>query len=136
MRAERRFALDARSPGAARRFVHDALSGHLTSARLDDVVLATSELVTNAVLHAGTPLTVVVDADEDGGAYRWVRVSVADGDPDPPVLQPADTEAITGRGLLIVEALCERWGYGPRPDHEPGKQVWAQLETSRHDGSR
>lgn len=130
MRLERAFEDDARSPGAARRFVHDALAAHVPTSSLDDVVLATSELVTNAVLHAQTPLIVVVDYDENGGTVHSVRVSVADGDPGPPVQQPPDTQAITGRGLQIVEALAERWGYGPRVDHEPGKQVWATLNVN------
>ncbi|HKY15201.1 MAG TPA: ATP-binding protein [Microthrixaceae bacterium] len=128
MKVQQLFALDARSPGAARRFVRHTLGDRVASGALDDIVLATSELVTNAILHARTELTLVVDVEEHDGAIRSVSLSVADGDPSPPVPQPFSPESVSGRGLLIIDALAERWGYGPRPDDEPGKQVWATLD--------
>ncbi|MFD3976796.1 ATP-binding protein [Streptomyces cyaneofuscatus] len=46
----------------------------------------------------------------------------------PELIKPADDET-SGRGLLIVDALAERWGVRPR---NPGKTVWAQLCTGAH----
>jgi hypothetical protein len=103
----------------------------------EPVELVVSELVTNAVkvsvgTGGGTP---------DEGAWlapRWVTLFLAsdrhqvlvqiwDGDPAPP--QPADVDenADSGRGLLLVEALSEDWGwYWPEGRHQ-GKWVWAAV---------
>jgi len=92
----------------ARRLVRDTLVGW----RLDDVaelaVLAVSELVTNALVHAGTPSRVELDLD----ATR-VRLSVRDSHPERTLaLVPdrPDDAAEGGRGLLITAALAPVWG--------------------------
>ena len=84
-------------------------------------MLLTSELVTNAVLHAATPFDVTVAMD-DGG----VRVTVVDGAGAhaPQVQHPAPTDT-NGRGLLIVEHLATAWGTDDT-DHG-GKAVWFTL---------
>ena len=61
-----------------------------------------SELATNAVRHAHTPFEVVVQTD------GYVRIEVEDRSTDPPVRKPPSEEG--GRGLAIVEQLCDRWG--------------------------
>ncbi len=53
-----------------------------------------------------------------------MRVEVADHDPALPVQQHPPAEAVTGRGLLIVDALATRWGVEPAAD---GKTVWFEL---------
>ena len=86
-------------------------------------VLLTSELVTNAVLHGLTPVTVLVSDD----GVR-VRVEVADGRPGPlslPSEGPA-ADRISGRGLGIVDHLADRWGCRPQQD-PAGKVVWFEL---------
>lgn len=103
----------------ARRFVAAALDelglGHLQ----DGAVLAVSELVTNAVLHARTAVDVTVDADE-----ARVRVSVGDLSADLPVVRSYGAQATTGRGLSMVRALVDDLGVTAR---ETGKTVWFTL---------
>jgi ABC-type transporter Mla MlaB component len=90
------------------------LDGRPSSAQ----VLA-SELVTNGVRHARTPLGFSITLRGE-----TVRVSVQDWAPAP-VRQrsPAETD-LHGRGLIVVEAIAERWGSVPLGD---GKVVWAEL---------
>jgi anti-sigma regulatory factor (Ser/Thr protein kinase) len=116
---------------AARRFVRDTLRGWIVSepapagrGLIDDAVLLTSELVTNAVVHAGTP--VQVECRLAGGA---VEVVVSDGHPARWVPEPAENEIspaerTSGRGLLLPSALASAWGvtYGPA-----SKSVWFRL---------
>lgn len=106
----------------ARFYVRAALVYHDLGDFAQDAEAVTSELVTNAVEHAGAPqfgLQVV----HLGGPAR-VAVMVTDPSPLPPVKRnpPGDTEH--GRGLHIVEALSARWGWQPAP---PGKAVYAIL---------
>ncbi|HEY2429970.1 MAG TPA: SpoIIE family protein phosphatase [Acidimicrobiales bacterium] len=88
----------------------------------DDAVLVVSELVTNALLHAGGCDGVTVIPLADG-----VRLEVADSRPVPPVLGLASLsslDAMTGRGLRLVSSVAARWGAEARG---PGKVVWAEV---------
>ncbi len=65
--------------------------------------------------------------------YRRVLVEVWDGGPGIPVLgDPAD-DAVSGRGLMLVDALCGHWGWypvrneGPGRPRSRGKVVWGTL---------
>ena len=91
---------------------------------MDDAVLLTSELVTNAVVHAGTAVQVTCRL-ADGA----VEIVVSDGHPGrlvPEALgcDPAATERTGGRGLLMPAALASAWGvaYG-----RASKAVWFRL---------
>jgi anti-sigma regulatory factor (Ser/Thr protein kinase) len=90
----------------------------------DDVELLVSELVTNATQAScltgrTTPVRMWLLADEaqalilvwDASSQRPVRASVSEDDE-------------SGRGLLLVEAISDDWGYFP---HEAGKVVWARA---------
>ncbi|WP_406349356.1 ATP-binding protein [Streptomyces sp. NBC_00144] len=70
-----------------------------------DVVLAVSELVTNAVQHGhgGIGLRVECTADE-------LRVDVTDENHAPAVLRAAGDDDVSGRGLLLVAMLAKEWG--------------------------
>ena len=81
--------------------------------------LLTSELVTNAVLHARTSANVLVER-RDG----CIRVGVRDKSATPPVMRAAPHESATGRGLAFVDALSDRWGYDAVVG---GKVVWFEM---------
>lgn len=85
----------------------------------DDVTLVVSEMVTNAVRHAAPPVALELRAE----AGR-VLICVHDGTPEPPERRPAPSDAEGGRGLLLVDLICE--AHGVR-SHPPGKTVWAAV---------
>lgn len=117
---EAEFPWSGRSPGQARHFVVDTLAAWGCWALLDDAALITTELATNAVLHAQTGLSVVVSRREG-----TIRIAVRDSSlvrPQPRQASPLET---SGRGLRLVAALAARWGSGLVPD---GKEIWAELE--------
>ena len=100
--------------------------GVLTAWDADDLEWELSQLltevVTNAVLHAGTPLRVVLE--QDGTAGR-LRCEVSDGSPVRPRLRHHSAEATTGRGLQLLESVAASWGVQPMGG---GKTVWFELD--------
>ncbi|MFF7634621.1 ATP-binding protein [Kitasatospora sp. NPDC008050] len=108
------------SPATARRLLLDFLSGVRDGERFADTgQLLVSELVTNALVHATKRdqkirLRLEVDADQ-----LWVTVEDAS---DKVPQRRTDTDGESGRGLLLVTALSDAWGWGPREG--VGKQVW------------
>jgi CheY-like chemotaxis protein len=113
------------SPAAARRFVEDTLEEWDCGEQLDTVKLLVSEVVANAVVHAGSEVTVAVQLLP--GA---IRVAVRDTDSARPVPRDAAPEDESGRGLALVEALSTSWGVEQTPS---GKSVW--FEVPRFDPS-
>jgi len=109
-----------------RRFVRATLQSwvgnHGADSWIDDIVLVTSELVANAVVHAQTVVQLRLCCRE--GAFR---VEVGDTSDEHPMLRTADHEAPSGRGMALVAALARSWG---SDDCSPGKVVWAQFELS------
>lgn len=116
--------IDAQPTASAAAEVRDGLRGAIAespfAARLDDVLLATTELVTNAVLHGRSPITVSLSLGPES-----LRVAVQDGSAVSPTFSYLDPTAMTGRGLMIVAALAERWGVEPV---EGGKCVWIEVD--------
>ena len=116
---------ESASAARARRFVESVLH---TSGRADlastgeTAALLTSEVVTNAVLHAAGAIDVHVDLCVD-----VVRVSVSDEGRGLPVRKSDSSDATTGRGLLLVERLAHRWGVDR---HEHGKTVWFEVQPA------
>lgn len=89
----------------------------------DDASLLVSEVVTNAVLHAGTE--VVVSIRRHGSA---VRIEVADGSPVVPTRRRYHDDAVTGRGLQILESAASAWGTTVNDSGGGGgKVVWFDL---------
>lgn len=133
-RAAATFEPVGRSVATARAFVRDTLQGWGFSDVVDDAVVLTSELVTNAVVHAGTAADVECLRYEDA-----VRVEVRDHYPERDLpLQDAHRQAHPdhegGRGLLLCSALATRWGVEYSPET---KQVWFQLDLpQRPTGTR
>jgi anti-sigma regulatory factor (Ser/Thr protein kinase) len=117
---------------AARRFVRDTLrSWQLTGqsagqdALVDDVILLTSELVTNAVLHAGTPVQVTCRLLRDGA----VEIAVLDRwpaqlHPGPPGTAAEAAERTSGRGLQLPFQLASAWGVTYA---RAAKAVWFRM---------
>ncbi|MFF3460581.1 SpoIIE family protein phosphatase [Streptomyces sp. NPDC002730] len=125
-RAAASFDPVGRSVATARAFVRDTLQGWGYADVVDDAVVLTSELVTNAVVHAGTSADVLCLRTEDG-----VRVEVADRYPEREIpiqgtgLSLGSPDRENGRGLLLCAALASRWGVEYTPTY---KQVWFQLD--------
>ncbi|WP_436526248.1 ATP-binding protein [Actinoplanes sp. HUAS TT8] len=120
---------DSDAPSAARNLVSDACLAWGLARLLHPSRLVMSELVTNAVEHAGTEIRVVVSRRGAG-----LHLSVADGSPVMPHLRrpahprpglPLDER---GRGLLTVHETADLWGAGPA---EGGKVVWATVRDRR-----
>ena len=124
---------------AARTEVEAAIGAWCVPVDPDVAILLTSELVTNAVTHAAAnasrngqaasrgraagAVLLVIAADDAG-----LRVDVHDGSGDLPVLgdYPADADAETGRGLLLVTSLSADWGFYRTPG---GKAVYFTLQA-------
>jgi anti-anti-sigma factor len=88
---------------------------------VDRMATILTELVANAVLHAGTDLVLSV-AVSGGRLY----VAVHDRSPRPPHLGGGDDpDTGGGSGLLVVDALAEAWGFAPTVG---GKVVWASVD--------
>lgn len=120
---------DRRTPAAARAVVRSVLEEVGLDTLLNEALLLTTELSTNAVVHAGTELDIEVTADAIG-----LTVTVTDFAPGPveqltvgPRNDKVDIGEVAerGRGLLLVDHFAHRWG----TVHEgTGKGVWFRLE--------
>lgn len=88
----------------------------------EDLLLLVSELVTNAVLHGGEPIELVLDLRSDA-----VHVEVRDRGLAMPSARHPDDHETSGRGLQIVDRMATRWGVEPS---FPGKSVWFDLSLS------
>jgi anti-sigma regulatory factor (Ser/Thr protein kinase) len=104
---------------AVRCFVKSSLQAWRQERFADDATLIVSELLTNAVLHAGAPITVAMAAEEG-----TLRVEVYDGDGHMPAVAASAVDATNGRGLGLVGALSTTWGAERLAG---GKVVWAEL---------
>lgn len=126
----RRWARHPRSVSLARADLLKALSGWGLATVEDVAVLVLSELVTNAVRHAR-----VSPGREIETRYllqgESVRIEVHDASDERPKLKIPSVEVPHGRGLVLVEALADRWGVTPRP--VVGKSVWAVLTAPSSD---
>jgi anti-sigma regulatory factor (Ser/Thr protein kinase)/anti-anti-sigma regulatory factor len=124
LREELRLAPTPTASAAARTFVRE--TWHYWQLALPDAtvmeraVLLANELVTNAVVHAGTDVRLRLE-------LRGDRLHIAVRDDNPRLLRLVmpDSEAEGGRGLWLVEQLARAWGVNPHPDG--GKVVWCVL---------
>jgi serine phosphatase RsbU (regulator of sigma subunit)/anti-sigma regulatory factor (Ser/Thr protein kinase) len=127
---------DRRTPAAARALVRSVLEEAGLDTLLNEALLLTTELSTNAVVHANTELDIEVTADPGG-----LTVTVTDFAPGPveqlavgPRNDSVDIGEVAerGRGLLLVDHFASRWG----TVHEgTGKGVWFRLEQHRGTGA-
>lgn len=119
-----KFPNDPSAVPAARRFVSQAVTHHGGHGpMLDKTQLLVTELTTNAVLHAHSPIRLSVMPESDR-----VRVEVRDNDPCPLVIpKRPETDAESGRGLWLVNALASSWGVNC---NERGKTVWFEVDAA------
>lgn len=129
-----RLPADRRTPAAARAVVRSVLEEAKLDELLDAALLLTTELSTNAVVHAGTDLDLEVVADR-----RGVTVTVID-DARGVIAASSERAGISplragaqlsltdlserGRGLLLVDHFATRWG---TTHYDAGKGVWFRL---------
>ena len=118
----RRLAPHPTAPRAARDLVSRALVDWRLSQQIPDACLVVSELVTNAMIHAGTDIDVTLAEHR-----RSVRVAVRDHNHVLPVERRGRSDE-HGRGLGIVAELASAWGVLPHSDG--GKVVWAVFDAA------
>jgi DNA-binding NarL/FixJ family response regulator len=115
------FSRDLRSAGDARRFISSTLEPWRLGSLLDTVTLLASELVANAIVHAGSEVDVAVQLTE-----AVARIEVTDrSDAAPAAPTAATTEDTSGRGLWMVELIAKAWGIRRLPSG--GKTVWFEV---------
>jgi anti-sigma regulatory factor (Ser/Thr protein kinase) len=105
----------------ARRFVRDSLIALGVESLIESAELGVSELVTNACLHARTPIVVALRMPDAG----VVRIEVSDDSALQPHQRDYNELATTGRGLRLLSAYGV-WGVDAGPGTTTGKTVWFQ----------
>jgi CheY-like chemotaxis protein len=122
--AKAHLGTDHRSPRLARRFVTRAFERWDVRSELDVIELLVSELVTNSIVHGRSDVEISVAVAEE-----HVRVTVFDASREPLVRREPGTEAASGRGLLMLDALATAWGTEFVPG---GKNVWFEVRNEFH----
>jgi anti-anti-sigma factor len=129
-RIELELPRDPMSPGRARAEVRELVDGRAERDQLGALLLLTSELVTNAVVHAHsageTPIALRITTYDDG-----VRVEVEDAGPGFDPASPRSGHEEGGQGLYLVERCAARWG-ARRIETDRGSRfcVWFELDWS------
>jgi PAS domain S-box-containing protein len=118
----------ATSAGEARRLLRDALSGVGAPEAVEAAQVAISEIVTNALVHAGTHMRLRVLLTGEA-----LRVELMDGSPHLPHQLDYSDNATTGRGLRVVDEMVDRWGAYPLGD---GKVVWFEISETPSEGEQ
>ncbi|MFF9816945.1 ATP-binding protein [Streptomyces sp. NPDC014006] len=121
---------DVRAVTVCRRTLRLILTMHGLIGLVDVAELLATELVSNAVRHTKGPAALRV---------RWappgtLRIGAWDADPEPPE-PPVPLEQVTdaedGRGLALVRAFADLWGWQPLTRHgSRGKYVWCELAAA------
>jgi anti-sigma regulatory factor (Ser/Thr protein kinase) len=125
MNVETQLTPDPISARAARQLIEAALQRWGDDDSTEVAALLTTELVTNAIVHARTDFALRVATDPGR-----LRVAVSDSSRDPPRLIPIGDTEEHGRGLHLVDALSASWGVDWTPD---GKVVWFELVDDREE---
>ncbi|WP_345629351.1 ATP-binding protein [Streptomyces thinghirensis] len=123
------FPCEPSTAATGRRLVREALGVWHLGDLADVAALTMSELIANAVTH--TPCRSIRLIVGRPSATR-IRVGVVDRAPSRlPVLGRAGEDEESGRGLLLIDGIADRWGYDLHgPNRRPwGKEVWAELST-------
>lgn len=113
---------DPEALSSARHMIRAAVRAWGAGSRADEVELAADELVTNALMHTdgGAIVTIRVLT----GPERRLRVDVEDRSSALPRRRDAGESGVSGRGLMLVDQLADRWGVESRGT---GKCVWCEF---------
>jgi anti-sigma regulatory factor (Ser/Thr protein kinase) len=114
------------APSIARRELRSWLGRDHLGRIEDDVLLAASELVANAVVHARTTLELSYSSNDAA-----IEIAVRDGDQTTTRsvrgMHPSTSSSVrSGRGLWIVAGVADSWGVDELAD---GKRVWAKWHV-------
>ena len=118
---------EAASVPAARRVAWTVLGAWGHEDLGETAALLVSELVTNSLLHARTPMTLRLALAGD-----VLRIEVRDGSPVVPSQRHHSTDATTGRGLMFLQELGRQWG-AERLDGDTRKSVWVDVPVAGGD---
>ncbi|MFF8617917.1 ATP-binding protein [Streptomyces sp. NPDC015350] len=104
--------------------------GHLS----DEFALVAQELMANAVVHGcrGRDSTITVSVNCDG---QRIRFKVQDPSDERPRVCAAAEDEISGRGMLLVQALSDRWGV-EASSAGAGKSVWMEMPCTQASGQK
>ena len=131
---DRELPADPAAPGVARAFLRETCVDWDVPSLAEDAALVVTELVSNAVQHAGSISRLRIGWDDRG---LWLEVrDYRPGDDARP--RPRLLGAPQGRGLHVVAAVATAWGVSEHPD---GKTVWALIAVppgprQRHPSTR
>lgn len=116
---------DASAPGQARRVLRATLAGEpVDDETLDAALLCLSELVTNVVMHEGRPPSMDVERNPTSLTVRIHHEAMESGSAGPRTAAD-DPLGISGRGLVLVEALTTEWGEESTP---PDTTTWFRID--------
>ncbi|MCB5163428.1 SpoIIE family protein phosphatase [Streptomyces bambusae] len=107
----------------ARRQVRDLLHDWADPDQVDSAVLLVSEMVTNVLMHTDGDALLIASATGAPGSRR-LRVEVSDASDELPHKRHPGEMSSSGRGVLLMEMLADRWGVDPRGE---GKSIWFEL---------
>ncbi|MGV9894597.1 ATP-binding protein [Streptomyces tendae] len=120
------FTAGAHSARHVRRIVRLYLCEWDLAELTDAVELGVTELLANVVRHVPDRRCTLLLRRRMGGDGSGVRVEVSDGSPRQPVPSAwVSDDAEGGRGLMLLEAVADKWGVGPGPGG--GKTVWFEC---------
>jgi anti-sigma regulatory factor (Ser/Thr protein kinase) len=117
-------APNATSIRVARHVVPELLDAWGAPHDREDAALLVTELVANVVDHVGGDASFALELTLSGS---WLRIAAVDGSAIPPVVQEMSADRPRGRGLQMVQAISDRWGY---EEHRGGKRVWMDLSPA------
>ncbi|WP_328837903.1 ATP-binding protein [Streptomyces europaeiscabiei] len=122
------FTLSEHSARHLRRILRLYLTAWAMDDLFDRASLALTELIADVVRHCpdrrATVLILRLPQE------RGLRVEVTDTSPCPPLSTAVDELAEGGRGVVIVEAVTDRWGWAPAANgRRPGKTVWFECHA-------
>lgn len=111
------------APQLARGFLRSTLEAWKLEGFGEITELLASELVSNAVVHVGHPMTLRICRQ-----MNRIRVELNDESQQLPSLETPHRFEEHGRGVFLVDALATDWGAEVDPEH--GKTVWFELDTT------